>query len=229
MQVCDSCSRGWHTDCLQPPLTDIPTTDPWCCPTCIEQGITPPILDALLRQDIQIQHNDHPTLTDQRTVMEERAAALDGQLVQLNVIRAGIADLHITGKLHYLHPNQRQTARRPLLLEAEGFDPLHITVGKAERANRTRLTVNLTPSLNLATALHATQTFVRDPNPTPSTPSTNYFKDSYNLRSPDGFRALYRATLMAPPLAAPSRARPWSGYQTCNGSWQTRSQHWTSP
>ena len=191
--VCDSCSRGWHLDCLQPPLSSVPEADPWCCPTCMEQGITPAILDTLLRQDIQDRDSDRPALLDQRTVMEEKAAALDGQLVQLNVIRAGIKDLHIQGTLHYLPPDQRQTARRPLLLTVEGFDPLHLTVSKAERANRTRLNVNLSPSLDPPTALHVTMSFTPASNTNPSTPPAIHFADSYDLSTADGFRALYRA------------------------------------
>ena len=193
MLVCDSCSRGWHIDCLQPPLGSIPTTDPWCCPTCEEQGITPAILDTLLRQDLQDRNDDRPVLLDQRAVMEEKAAALDSQLVQLNVVRAGIRDLHTQGKLRYLPPDQRQTARRPLLLTVEGFEPLHITVGMAERANRTRLTINLSPSLDPPTALHVTKSFTPASDPPPNKPSAPYFADSYNLSSPDGFRALYLA------------------------------------
>jgi hypothetical protein len=33
MLLCDGCRTGWHTTCLQPPLTAIPHDD-WFCPTC---------------------------------------------------------------------------------------------------------------------------------------------------------------------------------------------------
>ena len=31
--LCDSCDRGHHTFCLEPPLSDIPEGD-WYCPDC---------------------------------------------------------------------------------------------------------------------------------------------------------------------------------------------------
>ena len=38
MLLCDICSRGWHTYCLQPPLVKPPAGD-WICPHCIAAGI----------------------------------------------------------------------------------------------------------------------------------------------------------------------------------------------
>ena len=191
MLVCDSCSRGWHIDCLRPPLSEVPNQDPWCCPTCVEQGITPAILETILRQDIREQGYDHPALSDQRTVMEEKAAALDGQQVQLNIVRANVADLHTTGTLRYLHPDERQSARRPLLLSVEGFDPVHLTVGKAVRANRSRLTVNLAPAQDPRIAFVATKPFVPNSSPTPAQPIRTHFAESYDLTTAAGFGALY--------------------------------------
>jgi hypothetical protein len=51
MLVCDGCQRGFHLDCLDPPLDTIPAENTWCCPECLQQGITPAILEELLRQD----------------------------------------------------------------------------------------------------------------------------------------------------------------------------------
>lgn len=31
--LCDECNAGWHTTCLNPPLTSIPQGD-WFCPNC---------------------------------------------------------------------------------------------------------------------------------------------------------------------------------------------------
>jgi hypothetical protein len=124
--------------------------------------------------------------------MEEKAAALDGQMVHLKVVRAGITDQHVNGRLHYLHPNLRPAARRPLRLEVDGFDPVYLTVGKAERANRTRLTLNLNPTPSFPSALHVTQTFVPASHPLPLDTPTTHFSDSYDLHSASGFRALYR-------------------------------------
>ncbi|KAI0346560.1 hypothetical protein BDW22DRAFT_1303490, partial [Trametopsis cervina] len=32
--LCDHCDRGWHMDCLNPPLDNTPSGD-WYCPTCL--------------------------------------------------------------------------------------------------------------------------------------------------------------------------------------------------
>ena len=34
MLLCDSCDRGWHLHCLDPPLKAIPAGD-WSCPKCV--------------------------------------------------------------------------------------------------------------------------------------------------------------------------------------------------
>lgn len=40
MLLCDSCDRGWHTYCLDPPLTAVPR-GLWFCPECVAAGVTP--------------------------------------------------------------------------------------------------------------------------------------------------------------------------------------------
>lgn len=37
MLFCDSCDRGWHRQCLNPPLATIPRGR-WTCPTCVESS-----------------------------------------------------------------------------------------------------------------------------------------------------------------------------------------------
>ena len=39
MLLCDNCDQGFHTFCLNPPLTEVPEGD-WLCPLCIESGMT---------------------------------------------------------------------------------------------------------------------------------------------------------------------------------------------
>jgi len=39
MLLCDGCGTGWHTMCLQPPLTSIPRGD-WLCPRCVHDGVS---------------------------------------------------------------------------------------------------------------------------------------------------------------------------------------------
>ncbi|GAA6012361.1 hypothetical protein JCM10207_007057 [Rhodosporidiobolus poonsookiae] len=47
MLFCDSCDRGWHRQCLDPPLTSIPRGK-WTCPTCVRGSAlaAPQVLDA---------------------------------------------------------------------------------------------------------------------------------------------------------------------------------------
>lgn len=42
MVECDACLRGWHLDCLTPPLAEIPEAE-WVCPLCVASagGVAP--------------------------------------------------------------------------------------------------------------------------------------------------------------------------------------------
>jgi hypothetical protein len=44
MILCDACSKGFHTHCLSPPLTQVPTGN-WICPVCISEGREPPTIE----------------------------------------------------------------------------------------------------------------------------------------------------------------------------------------
>lgn len=35
--LCDRCDKGWHLQCLEPPLSSVPVGD-WICPSCILEG-----------------------------------------------------------------------------------------------------------------------------------------------------------------------------------------------
>ena len=37
MILCDVCDRGFHIDCLDPKLPELPQGD-WMCPECVEKG-----------------------------------------------------------------------------------------------------------------------------------------------------------------------------------------------
>ncbi|GAA5912830.1 hypothetical protein JCM6882_000440 [Rhodosporidiobolus microsporus] len=52
MLFCDSCDRGWHRQCLSPPLTSIPRGK-WTCPTCVSHSAlaAPSVLDAGRKRD----------------------------------------------------------------------------------------------------------------------------------------------------------------------------------
>jgi Integrase zinc binding domain/Integrase core domain/PHD-finger/C-5 cytosine-specific DNA methylase len=191
MLVCDGCLRGYHLHCLEPPLSDVPEESPWCCPDCHQQGITPAILDTLLRQDLRDRGLDQPVLRDQHEVMEKKAAAMEGQLVLLNVVQAGMADRHLTGTLRYLPPEQRKAVRRPLLLEVDGFEPAYMAVTKAQQATRTRLRVNLSPVMDPSLVLYTQMAFVAALDPS-APPQLDAFSEAYELRTPKGYCALYR-------------------------------------
>ena len=39
MLICDGCSRGWHLQCITPPMTEMPK-GAWICPNCRRVGVT---------------------------------------------------------------------------------------------------------------------------------------------------------------------------------------------
>ncbi|GAX86312.1 hypothetical protein CEUSTIGMA_g13724.t1, partial [Chlamydomonas eustigma] len=47
MLICDSCQLGFHTFCLNPPLSDLPTEDIWICSPCLDAGVTPAVIKAV--------------------------------------------------------------------------------------------------------------------------------------------------------------------------------------
>ena len=195
MLICDGCIRGFHLHCLVPPLDAIPEESPWCCPDCLRNGITPAILDTLLRQDLQERGLDKPVLRDVMQEMEEKAAAMDGQLVLLRILSTGRASQNVTATLRYLPPDQRgKQGRRPLLLEVAGFEPAQIAVGAAHKATRSRLDVHLNSLADPAMAMHVTMAFV-----TPEARRHVYttvipdLRDTYDLRTLGGYTAMYLA------------------------------------
>jgi len=38
--ICDICTSGYHTYCLQPALDAVPEEEHWLCPTCVKEGYT---------------------------------------------------------------------------------------------------------------------------------------------------------------------------------------------
>jgi rubredoxin len=37
MVICDTCSTGWHLECLTPPLLEVPVGQ-WACPECVRHS-----------------------------------------------------------------------------------------------------------------------------------------------------------------------------------------------
>lgn len=197
MLICDGCIRGFHLHCLVPPLDAIPEESPWCCPTCIQNGITPATLDTLLRQDLQKRGLDRPVLRDVMQEMEEKAAAMNGQLVLLRILSTGRASQNVTAALKYLPPDQRaKHARRPLLVELAGFVSAQIAVGPAQKATRNRLDIHLDPLPDAAMAMHITMVFVASEAQRLVPPSAAPgLADTYDLYSLAGYTGLYHAVL----------------------------------
>jgi transposase InsO family protein len=196
MLICDGCLKGYHLDCLDPPLDTIPAESPWCCTDCIEKGLTPAILDELLRKDQREQGVDRPILQDQQQVMEDKAAAMDQQPVLIRILEAGRAPTSITAKLSFIPRDQREYARRPLLIEAAGFQPAAISVSKAQQATRSRLDLHLNRELDsAANAQYITMAFTASRDAPPAAPGATIIADSYLLHTAEGFRALYQDAL----------------------------------
>ena len=80
MLLCDSCSRGWHTYCLQPPLDSVPAGD-WLCHECIRAGVK---LDTLRTQRADFQ-NIRDTRTAKRHGRLENAAAKKDSILPVAV------------------------------------------------------------------------------------------------------------------------------------------------
>ena len=192
MLICDGCQRGYHLDCLDPPLDTVPAENPWCCPECVQQGTTPAILEELLRQDQLAQGLDRPVLRDQRQEREDRASAMDGQPILIRVLEPGRAPVNITGSLSFLPPDQRKDAQRPLRLLAGGFQPVDLAVSRAEPATRTRMDIALNRNIDPAVAQYMTMVFVASQDAPSLANPRPVFSDTYDLLSLQGFTALYQ-------------------------------------
>jgi site-specific DNA-cytosine methylase len=114
MLLCDYCNAGYHTFCLQPPLTTVPPGD-WVCPHCTSLGITD--------QDVQRRRSLAPkakriTLFRTKAQRERDAQArlLSGRLVQWKPTQAPYTSWGkgpFIGELRYVADNS--TRPRPLV------------------------------------------------------------------------------------------------------------------
>ena len=47
MLLCDICNMGWHTNCLDPPLLELPPAkQSWLCPHCLSVGVSQHSMDT---------------------------------------------------------------------------------------------------------------------------------------------------------------------------------------
>jgi len=105
--LCDSCNKGFHTHCLQPPLDAVPAGS-WFCPVCVQEGITAADVQARQgRRQEAVTDSSLPNLfPDPGTKQRDQAAEqLHGRFV-----RKAFADpssgrrRQFWGKLHYRGP-----------------------------------------------------------------------------------------------------------------------------
>jgi hypothetical protein len=192
MLICDGCQRGYHTTCLQPPLESVPEEDTWCCDECIQQGITPIILEELLRQDQLQQGVDRPVLRNQQQEREDKAASMDGQPILIRVLEPNRTPVNHTGKLSFLPPDQRTDARRPLRLHTPGFQPVDISVSKAARATRSRMDVTLQSVVHPSLVQYCTQVFTAARGTAAAADTLPMYSDTYDLLSVEGYTSLYQ-------------------------------------
>jgi hypothetical protein len=222
MLICDGCQRGYHLSCLDPPLGAIPEEDHWCCPECLQQGITPAILEELLRQDQQSRVDGQPALRDIRQERENKAASMDGQPILLRVLEPDRAPASLTGKLEFLPPDRRKDVRRPLRLHTAGFQPVDLPVSKAAQATRSRMDISLSRAPAPALAQHVTQALSATSGAPPLQAEPTTLKDAYDLLSTQGYTNLYKdvlgSTLGLPTSGLPLEWVPELGWMTDTAS-----------
>ena len=103
MLLCDGCGAGYHTHCLDPPLSAVPVED-WFCPNCKASGITA-IPAGRIPETPQKEPNLFPT---PQTRSRDRAAlACDKMLVIKQVRVQGGLDKAVWGTASFQGPLSR--------------------------------------------------------------------------------------------------------------------------
>jgi hypothetical protein len=90
MLLCDLCGDGYHTFCLEPPLSDIPAGD-WFCPDCSASGNAPQLVQAQ-RHQLSAEQPAKPVVPDpflSKTVRRniEQARQLHGRVLHARETR----------------------------------------------------------------------------------------------------------------------------------------------
>ena len=110
--LCDICNKGWHSRCLQPPLSVVPAGS-WICPPCVQAGSTAADVDSRQQQRQEAQQraslpNLFPDAGSKRR--DEKAAALHGRLILKSFRQPSSQQqrkfwgrLHFRGPLHRPH------------------------------------------------------------------------------------------------------------------------------
>jgi hypothetical protein len=103
--LCDYCDAGWHLQCLEPPLTEVPAGN-WLCPRCVADGITPAQLQAAVAQRQTRQAVDAPANLYPDKAMRQRddaAKQLHGRLIKQNFVDPATRQLRpFWGRVHFM-------------------------------------------------------------------------------------------------------------------------------
>jgi len=108
--LCDICNAGFHTFCLQPPLSQVPEGH-WLCPHCTEEGYS--AADAAVRERQRAclkQLTAQPVLFPDAGMRrrDDAAAQLHGRLVLKSTRQPGSASAQpYWGRVHYLGAQHR--------------------------------------------------------------------------------------------------------------------------
>ena len=73
MILCDSCNRGWHIDCLDPPLDKVPE-GAWFCPNCAKKRAAPTAQERL--KNIELATHKQELTTERLTKAAETIKAV---------------------------------------------------------------------------------------------------------------------------------------------------------
>lgn len=108
--LCDICNSGYHTFCLQPPLSAVPRGH-WLCPECVESGYSAADADAREQQRQEIQQlAAQPVLFPDASMRrrDDAAAELHGRLVLKSTKQPGSsAQQPYWGRVQYLGAQYR--------------------------------------------------------------------------------------------------------------------------
>lgn len=80
MLLCDSCGNGYHTFCLQPPLSRVPAGT-WVCPECTSSGVTTQQVERQ-QQVWQQQQQEAGQQAERLTPALQRALQLEGRWIR---------------------------------------------------------------------------------------------------------------------------------------------------
>jgi hypothetical protein len=113
MLLCDACNRGYHLDCLTPPLTKPPSSSIWICPHCEQLGVT---IADVKQLNTHTQHGSKPVLifkNKAQRLRDAQARELVGRLVKWEPKGHTWGSGPFIGQLEYVFDNGRRA--RPLV------------------------------------------------------------------------------------------------------------------